>query len=91
MVLLLKLMFIQLEILFQELLVGESEEGEVVGLSELCPASRVAITSHALAALAGSMERNHVHNVSTKVAAATTQFINQLFRYLSIYTILFIS
>ncbi|KAK9496665.1 hypothetical protein O3M35_013096 [Rhynocoris fuscipes] len=67
--------------LLEDLLLHDSEnECEYTALPELCEASRLSVISHAVAAYAGSMERNHVAHLSCKISSDTAHWITDLFR-----------
>lgn len=55
-------------------------ESEFTALPELCEASKLSVISHAVAAYAGSMERNHVAHLSCKISNDTAHWITDLFR-----------
>ncbi|XP_014288455.1 pyridoxal-dependent decarboxylase domain-containing protein 1 isoform X1 [Halyomorpha halys] len=65
----------------EDLLVHDSEnEVEYTALPELCEASRLSIISHAIAAYSGSLERNHVAHLSSKISNTVDCLIADLFR-----------
>ncbi|KAL1130695.1 hypothetical protein AAG570_011936 [Ranatra chinensis] len=66
---------------FQELFLQDPDDpDEAVPLPELCVTSKLAVVSHAVAALAGCMERNHVAQLSTRISEDTARWITKLFK-----------
>ncbi|XP_014245569.1 putative pyridoxal-dependent decarboxylase domain-containing protein 2 [Cimex lectularius] len=68
----------------EELLLNDTEnEAEYAALPELCESGRLSVLSHAIAAFAGSMERNHVASLSARVSKDVANWITDLFRCFS--------